>query len=213
MHSDEDIASDGSLADFGELFDFYYDRFKLLYSDAEARNKPPLEVQFEIHAAFDHLSRYWKYHEPKGRVIDRVRGHLKRACFDLIKVRLSETREQYDELRKIDTSVIDNGEYEKNLHKLWHDIRIDATQARHLEGKSTDEAFSLWDKVDLACAQLEKDFYLHEKVDWAKQKDNEKKQYKWKKYWKELLFSCVVSFIFGVVGTRYADSLFKAIGL
>ena len=41
-----------------ELFDFYYDRVKPLYTRALASNDLPVELLFETLAALDHLSRH-----------------------------------------------------------------------------------------------------------------------------------------------------------
>ena len=42
-----------------ELYKFYNDNTKIIYADVEARNNSlPVELLFEINAAFDHLKRF-----------------------------------------------------------------------------------------------------------------------------------------------------------
>jgi hypothetical protein len=42
-----------------EVYQFYNDKVKILYSEIEARNNViPVELLFEIHSAFDHLKRF-----------------------------------------------------------------------------------------------------------------------------------------------------------
>jgi hypothetical protein len=48
-----------------KLFLFYRDVVKQAYAAISARNQLPVEVLFEIHAAFDHLSRIYTYGESK----------------------------------------------------------------------------------------------------------------------------------------------------
>ena len=43
-----------------DVFQFYNDYVKILYSEIEARNNTlPVELLFEIHSAFDHLKRIY----------------------------------------------------------------------------------------------------------------------------------------------------------
>ncbi len=44
---------------FEELFAFYHQYVKLLYSDVQTQNVLPAETLFEMNAAFDHVSRHW----------------------------------------------------------------------------------------------------------------------------------------------------------
>jgi hypothetical protein len=53
---------------FKEVFDFYNRYVKLLYCDVQATNVLPVEVLFELNAAFDHTSRHWVYGETEAEV-------------------------------------------------------------------------------------------------------------------------------------------------
>ena len=104
--------------DFKSLFRFYYDRFKPLYSHVQALSEPPVEMLFELNAAFDHLSRHWSYGESQQDTVQRVIGHLKRGCFDAFKLVAVEACDHYDELRGVDISIIDNGQFEGEMLAL-----------------------------------------------------------------------------------------------
>jgi hypothetical protein len=101
-----------------ELFRFYNDYVKVLYALVQTENMLPNETLFEINAALDHLSRKWIYQDSEAHVVDKAYGHLKRSCLDIFKLQVAEARVQYEELRKLDTSAIDNGEFDKKLHSL-----------------------------------------------------------------------------------------------
>lgn len=45
-------------SNIAELFAFYHDYVKVLYSAVQTENALPQEVLFELNAAFDHLSRH-----------------------------------------------------------------------------------------------------------------------------------------------------------
>ena len=190
-----------------ELFEFYYDRFKPIYSHVEALNQPPIEMFFEVNAAFDHLSRNWHYHEDEVAVVGAVAAHLKRGCFDAFKIFVKEARDQYDELRKVDTSIIDNGEYERGMIALFASIKQGATKARMSEGNSRDPeawhgAFELWDLVYADCVSFEKDFFLNPKVEWARRK------MAWKP-WKNRL----EGFLIGVAASVIAGLILWCVGV
>lgn len=159
-----------------ELFRFYHDYVKLLYSSVQVENHLPVEVLFELNAALDHISRMWTYGEPERVVVEKAYSHLKRSCLDVFKLRVRTAIDQYEELRKIEISLIDNGEFEKQLKALVQQIRSGATEARRVEGRTKDEkdgsiqAFAAWEPVFNDCVRLEKDFYFHASVDWAKRK-------------------------------------------
>lgn len=69
-----------------ELFAFYYEDFKPLYCQLQSLNTPPLEMFFEINAAFDHLSRHWYYKLSESEAVSATCAHLKRGCFDAFKI-------------------------------------------------------------------------------------------------------------------------------
>ena len=67
-----------------DVFQFYDDSLKPLYSETEARdNSLPVEVLFEIHSAFDHLKRFYVSSEEEAACCRKAYGHLIRACLDM----------------------------------------------------------------------------------------------------------------------------------
>jgi hypothetical protein len=52
-----------------ELFEFYFDFVKPLYSEIQTRNELPYETLFELNAAFDHVSRIYTYGRMKKTTI------------------------------------------------------------------------------------------------------------------------------------------------
>lgn len=103
---------------FDELFKFYYEDFKPLYNRLHIEGEPPLEMLFEINAAFDHMSRHWYYDEKEVDVVDQSCRHLKRGSFDAFKIMLLKTMDKYNELLNVDTSIIDNGRFDRSLKKV-----------------------------------------------------------------------------------------------
>lgn len=154
-----------------DFFAFYNDYVKLLYSAAQTENTLPNEVLFELNAAFDHISRFWTYNENESVVTLAAFSHLKRACLDILKLKYVETRKLYNKLSYIDTHMIDNGDYTKNLNKTFNQIRHDARDARVIEGKpdvnNLVPAFGLWEDVYIACEKFTTDFYFHPQLNWA----------------------------------------------
>jgi hypothetical protein len=159
---------------FAELFAFYNSFVKLLYSEVQAHNRLPLEVLFEINAAFDHLSEHWTLDRTEKEAVGEAFSHLKRSCLDLFKIKYSTTKDQYDELRKIDTSIVDNGNYERQLLIFFNELRKEAIQARKRENETHDgditQVFERWVGVYLKCLKFENDFYLHPGLKWSKRK-------------------------------------------
>ena len=180
-----------------QLFEFYYIYVKPLYSRVQAQNELPFEVLFEINAAFDHISRHWYYDEPLEQAIDKAYGHLKRSCLDIFKLRLKEAIKQFNELSRIDTSIIDEGRFDAELVQLYTEIRELATEARLREGEyrsvgEEENAFELWQPVLDKCITLEQDFFANPKVNWAKNRESNFTQ-------KQFFLSIVASFITGLV--------------
>ncbi|MDR0635106.1 MAG: hypothetical protein LBF91_09030 [Azoarcus sp.] len=162
-----------------DLFSFYHDYVKVLYGTTQASGTLSQETLFEINAAFDHISRIYAYGESADNAARKAYGHLKRSCFDIFKVGVREANRQYKELREIDTSIIDNGEFDKKLIALFGEIKKSSAKARQLEGKpgsleEVDSAFNMWQPVYERCLCLEDDFYENDKVEWAKQKERRK---------------------------------------
>lgn len=187
---------------FEELFRFYHEYVKVLYSSVQTQNALPVEVLFELNAALDHVSRCWIYNEPEAKVVKKAFGHLKRSCLDIFKIAVREARKQYDELRKLDTSAIDNGNYDLKLHALFRDIQKGASEARRLEGDSNNDmdgpirAFDRWQPVYANCIRFEKEFYYHSALDWAKRRW-------WQKYWRSTLLAAILAFVAGALGREF----------
>lgn len=162
---------------FEDLFEFYNGYVKILYSSIQIENRLPFEVLFELNAALDHIARKWAYDEPEEKVVLKAYSHLKRSCLDIFKLQVKRAIEQYKEIRKIDTSIIDNGDFDNKLMKLINDIKQEAKDARKREGDKrydTDEkvlAFEIWQPVFDKAVRFEKDFYEHPQLDWAKRKN------------------------------------------
>jgi len=163
-----------------EVFELYCQIFKPLYHEIEAENEVPNEVFFEILAVLDHLSRMSSYGHSETSSSDRARGHLKRACFDLFKLKVKKVIELYKQFQKIDLSLIDNGRFEGELIALVSRIKTGAAEARGKEGRDPREvspddlnAFDLWMNVHDLCVQVEKGFFSSEKIDWARRKSAE----------------------------------------
>ena len=180
-----------------ELFEFYYEYVKPLYAHLSSLNAPPLEMLFEINAAFDHLSRYWKYGQNEQEIVNSVSGHLKRGCFDAFKIVVRDTIEDYKELRKVDISIIDNGDFDRDVRKLISEIRTGAQNARLVEGDSRDEhtwhnAFEAWVIVYANCKRFKEEFYLSDKVLWAKRKET------WQN-WKRRFEGIIIGIVAGAI--------------
>ncbi len=152
-----------------DLFSFYYQKFKPLYSRAQIFEQVPVETWFEIGAAFDHLSRISEYGDPEPHAVARAAAHLKRGCFDIFKIILREVRRQYAQLRALDLEALDCGQFKREMNALWQCIRVAAVEARNAEGDaSTPErwsgAFGLWEKVYEDCERFWREFCLSDKV-------------------------------------------------
>ncbi|NLS95065.1 MAG: hypothetical protein GXX96_23150 [Planctomycetaceae bacterium] len=173
----EDL-SNGTPLTFNQLTKIYYDRYKPLYSQVQTFNEMPVELIFEVAAAWDHVTRHWMYGESEASCVDKASRHVKRAIFDAFKLILKARVDEYDELRAVDTSLINNGEFDRELIALMAEIRRDAIDARMAEGntsapESWSDAFNLWDKVHANCEKFNQEFYLNDKVEWARKKTQE----------------------------------------
>ena len=185
-----------------ELFALYHDRYKPLYSYVQVlANQIPAELAFEMQAALDHISRHYQFQEPLERCLDLASRHIKRAILDCYKLMVRYILDEYEELRKIDLSIIDNGEFKRELRKLIAAIRVDATKARRYEGDTTAHgdwhtAFESWDVAFSNCVRFHEEFYLNENVDWARGKQ-------WWKTWRQR----VEGFVVGVISSFAAACL------
>jgi hypothetical protein len=155
---------------FEDLFSFYHNYVKVLYAAVQTKNQLPSETLFELNAALDHISRHWAYNEDEPEVVSKAYGHLKRSCYDIFKLKVKETREQLDEIKKVKTHFIDNGEFDSKLNNLFHKIKTNATNARKMEGSPGDAGFEMWKEVYADCVIFENTFYLHKGLSWAKRK-------------------------------------------
>ena len=192
-----------------ELFEFYYERFKPIYSHVEALTQPPTEMFFEVNAAFDHLSRLSYYGETEESVVGAACAHLKRGCFDAFKIFVNQVSDHYAELKRVDTSIIDNGEFDRSMLRLVAVIRDGTAAARMAEGDSRTpekwhDAFNLWEPVYANCLGFEKQYYLNPKVEWARRKALRKTV-------RNVLFGAIGGIIIGVVGSLLAAFLYPPI--
>jgi len=188
------------------LFQFYNDYVKLLYSSIQVNNVLPYEVLFELNAALDHISRKWVYNESEKVVVEKAFSHLKRCCLDIFKIQVKIATDQFKEIRKIDTSIIDNGQFKNKLIQLYHEIQTGARKARKEEGDRRHDkdgyvkAFDLWEPVYKKAIELQEDYYYNENIEWAKTIEN-------KKFFstniKTFLISLVASFIAGILSSNF----------
>lgn len=166
----------GNPCDLKSFYDFYYSEFKPIYGHVETLAQPPVEMFFEINAAFDHISRIYQYAENEQKSVESATRHLKRGTFDAFKIILVETSKQYNELKKVDLSSVDCGRFYSELVSLWYQIKAGSIDARNNEGDNTtpekwEEGFARWKKVYGDCVRFEQEFYLSDKVVWAKRKN------------------------------------------
>ncbi len=161
-----------SVVTLRDVFQFYCNVVKPLYTATQSRDCFPLDWLSEIHAAFDHLSRHWCQGEAETAAARSAYQHLRRACFDMFKLEMVDAMNQYRKLAEIDTSTIDNGRFDKKLHQMIARIRERAIQARQSEGQSAtvSQAFDLWSSVYADCVALQKDFFLHPDVSWSRKR-------------------------------------------
>ncbi len=164
----------GRPTDLKQLFCFYHDYVKLLYASVQTTNQVPVEMLFELNAALDHLSRQWVYPDEEQEVVTKAYGHFKRACLDVFKITFKEAADHYQKLSAIDTSVIDNGEFDRSLHVFFNQMRAKATKARQMEGRPDNNgavpAFEFWEDVYTDCVAFNQRFFLHERLHWAKRR-------------------------------------------
>jgi hypothetical protein len=159
-----------------ELFRFYIDTVKPLYSTVQLSGSLPVEVLFEINAALDHVSRVWTYEDPEPEAVEKAFSHLKRSCLDIFKLAVKQAMDNFRELRKTDTSIIDNGKFDHDLIQLVAAIKDGARDARANEGNTRHDdgaavyAFDLWSPVYANCIRLETDFFNNPNVSWAMKK-------------------------------------------
>ena len=155
-----------------DVYQFYNDKAKILYSEIEARNNSlPIELLFEVHSAFDHLKRIHIDGEPEDHCAEKAFSHLKRGLLDAFKLKLKYHNDACKKLMKsrIDLRLIDNGRFLPSLLKKRKTIINIAKEARLSEGKEgIDVAFEKWCEVSGLIDQFEEEFFDPAKIQWAK---------------------------------------------
>jgi hypothetical protein len=206
MQSD-DFQHNGEQPDeLRSLVDLYYDKYKPLYSRLQAFNQMPIELVFETAAAWDHLSRHWRFDEPEAKCVDKASRHLKRAVFDAYKLLLKKAVDDYDDLVRINTSLIDNGQFDVKLRLLMSEIRVESIAARDSEGdtRGSDgwgKAFDLWAGVFQKIERFNSEFYLNPNVEWAKTKMSEMDSKRWwMAFWCGFASSIAATVVLGILG-------------
>ena len=111
------------------VFQFYHDLLKPLFAATQLSSQVPVEVLFEIAAAFDHLSRHWTMDEKEASVAEAAHRHLRRATFDIFKLAVKEAIDSFQKLRTIDTSGVDGGDFDKRLIALATRIKEGAPRS------------------------------------------------------------------------------------
>jgi len=187
-----------------DVYQFYNDKVKILYSEIEARNNSlPIELLFEVHSAFDHLKRIHVDGELEDHCAEKAFSHLKRGLLDAFKLKLKYHNDAYKKLMKsrIDLRLIDNGSFLPSLLKERKTIIDIAKEARLSEGKeSIDVAFEKWYEVSELIDQFEKEFFDPAKIQWAKMLGF---------FHFSLVF--IVGIITGIIGSAIVQYLFPGI--
>ena len=71
------------------VYEFYDELIKPTYSKIEANNNTlPVELLFEIHAAFDHIKRIYIEKEDEQSCCRKAISHLRRGSYDIFKLEL-----------------------------------------------------------------------------------------------------------------------------
>jgi hypothetical protein len=155
-----------------DVYQFYNEKVKILYSEIEARNNSlPVELLFEIHSAFDHLKRIHVDGESESPCAEKAFSHLKRGLLDAFKLKLMYHNKDYNKILKLKTDLrlIDNGRFLPLLLCKRKEIIDVAKTARFFEGKKdADDAFEKWYEVSNLIDQFEEEFFDSSKIQWAK---------------------------------------------
>jgi hypothetical protein len=184
-----------------DVFVFYRDYVKPLYCEIEARdNSLPVELLFEIHAAFDHLKRCHVDDEDSEISCGKAISHLKRGTLDAFKLKLKYFHEDLERLQNsdIDFGLLDNGSFWPNLLNDKNAIINLAKKARISEGNpDPSQAFDQWSETSINIDEFYEKFLVQqEKIEWAK-----KKTFSWlnKDTWRGILIGlvtgCVSSYL------------------
>jgi hypothetical protein len=184
-----------------DVYLFYNEKVKVLYSEIEARNNSlPVELLFEIHSAFDHLKRKHIDNEPEESCAEKAFSHLKRGLLDAFKLKLKYHNKDYEKLLKLKTDLrfIDNGNFLPLLLNKRKELIDIAKEARLFEGKKDiDNAFEKWYEVSGLVDRFEKEFFDPSKIQWAK-----------KMNFLRFTFTFAMGVITGVIGSAIVQLIF-----
>jgi hypothetical protein len=187
-----------------EVYNFYNEKVKILYSEIEARNNTlPVELLFEITAAFDHLKRFHVDGEQENRCVEEAFSHLKRGLLDAFKLKLKYHNNDYEKLlkMKVDFHLIDNGEFWPSLLGKRKAIVTVAKEARLYEGKKDlEDAFDRWYKASELIDQFESEYFESPKIQWARRLGF------FHRFWK-----IIIGIIVGVIGSAIVQYLFPSL--
>ena len=140
-----------------DVYQFYQDNVKPIYSEIEARdNNIPVELLFETYATFDHIKRYYLNGESEETASQKAISHLKRGVLDAFKLKLKYLNKDIEILlnTKVDLQLIDNGQFISSLYKDRQEIITLAKKARLTEGKqSKEEAFQILEVMETSTRQ------------------------------------------------------------
>lgn len=154
-----------------EVYEFYNNTVKVIYSEIEAKNNTlPVELLFEINSAFDHLKRIHIDGESEDLQSQKAYSHLKRGCLDAFKLKLKYFNDDVSKIyrKKADLRIIDNGQYLADFIQAKADIFKTAKEARLNEGKmDTELALQEWSHVSVLIDSFEDKFFNTEKLHWA----------------------------------------------
>jgi hypothetical protein len=130
-----------------------------------------VELLFEIHAAFDHLRRFYVNGDDEITSSRRAIGHLKRASLDAFKLKLKYFNEDLEKLLNLGTclDLVDNGNFLKGLLRDKQNLINTAKRARLEESNQDQEiAFETWVQASLLIDEItEKMVNSRENIDLA----------------------------------------------
>lgn len=183
-----------------DVYQFYTEKIKILYSEIEAQNNIlPIELLFEILAAFDHLKRFHIDNENEEKCAAKAYSHLKRGALDAFKLKLKYHNCQYNKIMQPnkDLRLIDTGSFLPCMLNAHREITQTAKNARLTEGvNDIDKAFENWEKTSLLIDDFEDTYFNSEKLDWAKTQNLVKKR---------------SQFLIGIITGVFASAIFAGI--
>ena len=190
-----------------DLYSFYNEKVKVIYSWIEAKNNNiSVELLFEIHAAFDHLKGYHLGEIAEEEACKEAMSHLRRGMLDAFKLKLKYFNTDFDMYIGKNSDIleiIDNGEFTKDLYKNKADIENNGTHARMSESQGNiDDAFENWCRVSVLIDGFSKKYFSEEKILWAKSK-------KKTQIIKERIIGIVIGLIVGVLGSIIATIIYN----